>query len=225
MENSRLIIFNGLVEPWIDKIKQNIDPDKTLIITPGADLLTQYITEEGENMTDPHIWLSPRLTEQISDEIAKTFIQLDPQHTSEYTTNLQSLKSALQELDAAYQQGLSHCEKKDIITSHASFGYLASAYGLNQVSIAGLSPDAEPSSQQLADIADFAKANDIKIIFFEELVSPKLSQTIAAEVGADTMALNPLEGITDDDMAVGKNYLTEMYQNLDNLKIALVCTP
>ena len=89
--------------------------------------------------------------------------------------------------------------------------------------IAGLSPDAEPSPQQLADIVKFAKDNNVKYIFFESLVSPKLSQTIATEVGAQTLVLNPIEGLSDEELAQGKNYLTVMQDNLTNLQTALQC--
>ena len=127
-------------------------------------------------------------------------------------------------MDTEYKQGLSSCEGKNIITSHAAFGYLAAAYGLNQVPIAGLSPDAEPSPRQLADIAKFAKDNQVKYIFFESLVSPKLSQTIATEVGAQTLVLNPIEGLSEEEMSHGKTYFSVMQDNLTNLRTALQCT-
>jgi zinc transport system substrate-binding protein len=115
------------------------------------------------------------------------------------------------------------CSKSDFITSHAAFGYLASTYKLRQIAIAGLSPDAEPSAQQMADIAKFAKNNGVKIIFFESLVSPELSQTLAREVGAQTLVLDPIEGLTDNDIQNGKDYFTQTESNLSNLKIALEC--
>ena len=123
----------------------------------------------------------------------------------------------------AYRQGLSNCAEKNIITSHAAFGYLATTYGLNQVSISGLSPDAEPSPQQLADIVKFAKDSHVKYIFFESLVSPKLSQAIANEVGAQTLVLNPIEGLSDEELAQGKDYFSIMRNNLKNLQTALQC--
>ena len=129
----------------------------------------------------------------------------------------------LDDLDRQYRRGLANCQEKNIVTSHAAFGYLATAYGLNQVSITGLSPDAQPSPRQLADIVKFTRANNVKYIFFESLVSPKLSKTIATEIGAQTMVLNPLEGLTDEEVSQGNNYFTEMENNLANLKTALEC--
>ncbi|MFA6565947.1 MAG: zinc ABC transporter substrate-binding protein, partial [Candidatus Paceibacterota bacterium] len=106
-----------------------------------------------------------------------------------------------------------------------AFGYLADNYGLEQISIAGLSPDAEPSPKQLTDIVTFAKKNNVKYIFFESLASPELSQMIADEIGAKTLVLNPLEGLTAEEERSGKNYLSIMRDNLANLQTALSCSP
>ncbi|MBI1730431.1 zinc ABC transporter substrate-binding protein [Candidatus Acetothermia bacterium] len=224
IEKSKLLVLNGGgLEAWGTRILQNLDPDKTLVIRVGEGLTTQQVVKDGENIIDPHVWLSPPLAEKMVDAVTRGFSQADPRNAAQYETNADSLKKKLNDLDKAYQQGLSNCANKNIITSHAAFGYLATTYHLNQVAIAGLSPDAEPSPQQLADIAKFAKENDVKYIFFESLVSPKLAQTIATEVGARTLVLNPMEGQTKEELAAGKNYLTEMQMNLKSLEIALQC--
>jgi zinc transport system substrate-binding protein len=159
------------------------------------------------------------------NRIAQGFEQVDPDHAAYYESNRRTLDSQLDDLDGEYHRGLAHCATKEVTTSHAAFGYLAAAYGLHQVPIFGLSPDAEPSPRQLASIARFAKTNHVTTIFFESLLSPKLSQTIASEVGAKTMVLDPIEGLTSDDLAAGKNYFTAMRQNLASLRAALQCTP
>ncbi len=224
MESSRLIILNGGgLEAWSDNIQKNIDAKNTTIITAGEGLTTQQVTEDGETGTDPHVWLDPPLAEKMVDKIAQGFEQVDPANKDYYQSNADALKAKLNNLDVAYKQSLSTCKEKNIITSHAAFGYISTTYGLNQVPIAGLSPDAEPSPQQLADIVKFAKDNNVKYIFFESLVSPKLSQTIATEVGAQTLVLNPIEGLSDEELAQGKNYLTVMQDNLTNLQTALQC--
>jgi len=224
IENSKLLVLDGTgLESWGSSIKQNLDPKNTTVLTVGEGLINQQVMENGQKVIDPHIWLSPPLVKQIVDKIAQAFIQIDPVNTSYYQANADALKTKLDSLDVQYKQGLANCAEKNIITSHAAFGYLATTYGLNQVPIAGLSPDAEPSPQQLADIVKFAKANNVKYIFFESLVSPKLSDTIATEVGAKTLVLNPIEGLTNDEIAQGKTYFTEMQNNLTNLRIALQC--
>jgi zinc transport system substrate-binding protein len=224
IENSGLLILNGGgLEAWGENIQKNIDPKHTRVVVAGAGLTNQEITEEGEKITDPHIWLDPVLAQKMVDKISEGFTQADMANKDYYVSNAVALKNKLADLDTAYREGLKSCMQKNIITSHAAFGYLATQYGLNQVSIAGLSPDAEPSSKELADIAKFAKDNNVKYIFFESLVSPKLSETIAREVGAQTMVLNPIEGLTDEELAAGKTYFSEMGNNLKNLRIALEC--
>lgn len=217
IEDSRLLVLNGdKLEAWGDRMTTTLRDSSTIVITVGDSLATAT--------NDPHVWLDPVLAKQEAAAIAQGLEQVDPSNTSTYQSNLQKLNQKFDQLNQNFITGLSNCAKTDIITSHSAFGYLAKQYQLNQISIAGLSPDAEPSAQQLADVADFAKQNNVTTIFFESLVSPKLSETIANEVGAQTMVLNPIEGLTDTDIAAGKTYFTEMEANLANLKIALLCT-
>ena len=224
MESSKLIVLNGGgLEAWSDDIKKNIDSKSTTIITAGEGLTTQEVTEDGQAGTDPHVWLDPPLAEKMVDSIAQGFEQVDPANKSYYQNNADVLKAKLNDLDIAYRQGLSTCKEKNIITSHAAFGYISTTYGLSQVPIAGLSPDAEPSPRQLADIVKFAKDNNVKYIFFESLVSPKLAQTIATEIGAQSLVLDPIEGLGDQELSQGKNYFTIMQDNLINLQTALQC--
>ena len=224
VEKSKILILNGGgLEAWADKIRNNIDPRHTIVVIAGEGLATRQVTEEGKTVSDPHVWLSPFLAKQMVDRIAQGFIHADPDAEDYYRTNADVLKAKLDGLDTAYRLGLSHCKTQSIVTSHAAFGYLAATYKLKQVSITGLAPDIEPSPRQLIDIVKFARENQVKYIFFESLVSPKLSQTIANEVGAQTLVLNPIEGLTNAEMAQGKNYLTEMQSNLTNLKRALQC--
>jgi len=225
IESSQILVLVGPdLEPWGNNIKQNIDQQKTLVVITGDQLMTQIVAEGGENIVDPHIWLRPPLAKVIADKITAGLIQVDPINKDYYQANNNELKLKLDNLDNMYKQGLLNCMKKDIITSHAAFGYMATSYGLNQVPISGLSPNEEPSPKQLADIANFAESHDVKYIFFEALVNQKLSQTIATEVGAQTLVLNPLEGLTKDEVSQGQDYFTVMKSNLDNLKIALECS-
>ncbi len=225
IESSNMLVLNGVVEAWGDKIKDNLKGTGVKVITAGAELLTKKITtEEGEKIKDPHIWLDPILVKQEVANIEDGFEKIDPKNTAYFQDNAKKLNAKLDKLNTDFKQGLSNCQKKDFITSHAAFAYLADAYGLRQVSISGLSPDQEPSAKQLVDIVKFAKEHNVKYIFFESLVSPKLSETIANEIGAKTLVLDPIEGISDNDIKQGKNYFTVMENNLKNLQIALQCS-
>ncbi len=224
IENSRMLVLNGGVEAWGDKIKDNLKGKNVELVVAGDGLLTQQLTENGETGADPHIWLDSQLAKKEAHAIEQGLEKVDPNNTSSYQANEKTLDDKLDQLDSDYKKGLANCTNKNIITSHAAFGYLANRYGLKQVPIAGLSPDAEPSAQQLVDVAKFAKANNVDYIFFESLVSPKLSETIATEIGAKTLVLDPLEGLIDSDIKAGKDYFSVMHQNLDNLRTALKCT-
>ena len=215
IENSKLLILNGIVEPWGADIQKNLEGKNTEIIIAGQGLFNYS--------ADPHVWVSIRLAEKQVATILNEIVQIDPGNASYYKENANKLLSDLNNLDQDYKNGLSNCQKKDIVTSHAAFGYLASDYGLTQIPIAGLSPDTEPSLEQLANITNFVRKNNIKYIFFESLVSPKLAETIAKETGAKTLVLDPLEGLTPDALSKGENYLTVMEENLHNLRVALEC--
>jgi zinc transport system substrate-binding protein len=183
-------------------------------LLPGAD---------GETQTDPHFWLDPVLAQEEVQIIRDALIKVDPANAQYYDKNAEGYISQLQALDKKYQDGLASCALKDVVTSHAAFGYLAKRYNLNQIAISGLSPDQEPSSSQMVEIAREAKQKNVKVIFFETLVSPKLAETIAREIGAQTAVFNPLEGLTDQEIKEGKNYISVMEDNLNNLRTALQC--
>jgi len=227
IEDSNLLVLNdGGLEGWGENVKNNLDKNKTKIIVAGDGLTTKTKEDEENNsleVIDPHIWLSPVLAIEMVEKIEIGISEVDPNNSSFYKANAEALKEKLNVLDNEFKQGLLTCGSKNIITSHSAFAYLASSYGLNQVSVAGLSTEEEPSSKQLSEITKFAKTNNIKFIFFESLISPKLSETIAKEVGAQTLVLNPIEGLTEDEIKSGKDYFSEMRNNLTNLKIALEC--
>lgn len=223
IENSDMLILNGSLEPWGDKIKDNLSGSKVKIIETGSGFSDKQITHKGEKIIDPHTWLSPNLAKREVAKITSAYIATDPIHSDIYIQNQKTLEGKLDQLDRDYKSGLANCMNKNIVTSHTAFSFLALSYGLEQISVSGLSPDEEPSAKQLGEIVRFAKENDIKYIFFESLVSPKISQTIASEVGAKTLVLDPIEGLSDDKIKQGKNYFTVMRDNLTNLRIALQC--
>lgn len=224
ISRSDMVVLNGgKLEAWGDKIKDQLKGTNVLIVTAGQGLADRELNEGGKNIQDPHVWQNPLLAKKQVSVIEKGFEKIDPKDAPYFQANAKKLEGELDQLDTEFKQGLSSCQKKDFVTSHAAFGYLAAQYGINQVAISGVSPDEEPSSQKLAEITDLVKKQDIKIIFFESLVSPKLSQTIAQETGAQTMVLDPIEGLTQEDLNSGKNYLTVMRDNLSALQAALQC--
>ena len=224
IEKSNLLVLNGgSLESWGNKIEKEMQEKQITIVTAAENLVNREIEEEGKKVKDPHVWLDPVLAKQEVIKIEKGFEKADPAHAEYYQKNMKILEGKLDQLNTDFKNGLQSCQKKDFVTSHAAFGYLAAQYGMNQISISGLSPDQEPSAQQLANVVELVKKNDIKVIFFETLVSPKLSETIARETGTKTMVLDPIEGISDDYRKAGHTYMTVMKDNLTNLQTALQC--
>jgi zinc transport system substrate-binding protein len=170
--------------------------------------------QESGLTADPHVWLDPVLFQRIVGRIARALPQ--PVHTAPLLAKLRSL-------DRAYRLGLAHCARSDIVTSHAAFGYLAQRYGLHQIAITGLTPESEPSPQQLLRVVALVRKTHATTVFFEELVSPRLAETVAHEVGVRTAVLDPIEGLTPSEKRRGENYLTLMRQNLAALRKALSC--
>ncbi|PIH60334.1 metal ABC transporter substrate-binding protein [Paenibacillus sp. LK1] len=170
---------------------------------------------------DPHVWLSPALAVKEVRNIEAGLAQAAPEHADQFKQNADAYIVKLEALDQDFKAAVADSKRKDFITQHAAFGYLAQEYGLQQVPIAGLSPEQEPSAAQMASVIDFAKEHQVKTIFFETLVSSKVSETIANEVGAKTAVLNPIEGLTEEEIAAGMDYIGVMRQNLEALKLAL----
>lgn len=170
---------------------------------------------------DPHVWLSPALAIQEVRNIEKGLSEAAPQYADQFKANADAYVAELESLDKEFVEALKDSKRKDFITQHAAFGYLAKQYGLTQVPIAGLSPEQEPSASQMADIVKFAKEHNVKTIFFETLVSSKVADTIAKEIGAKSAVLNPIEGLTEEEIAGGLDYIGAMRQNLEALKAAL----
>lgn len=225
IEGSNLLIVNGLLEPWFADVEENLKGENISILnlSEQIDLLRATGKESNPLGKDPHFWLDPIRMIQMADSITVALTKADPINAAVYAANAKLLDQKFTDLDTEFKTGLSACAQKSFVTSHAAFAYLAQRYGLEQLSISGLSPDQEPSAQDMKEIVDFVRTNNVKIIFFESLVNPALAQTIANEVGAQTMVLNPIEGLTKEQSATGDDYFVEMRNNLANLKVALVC--
>lgn len=217
LESADVLFYNGLgMESWIDKVKGSITNENITYVE-----LSQYVdTLEGDHV-DPHIWLDPSNVKLEAEAIKDTLIAVDSQNADYYTKNYNTFINNLDELNTAYKDTLSQLPNKDIVVSHEAYSYMCSAYDLNQIAIDGMAADSEPSPTKMSEIISIIKDNNIKVVFFEELLSPKVAQTIADETGAQMLELNPFEGLSEEDIQAGKDYLSVMRENLDNLVVAL----
>lgn len=180
----------------------------------AVDLLAGETLRDGGDGSDPHVWLDPGRFATIARRIAAalgTPAAADP------------LVADLEALDGAYRRGLASCRRHELVTSHAAFGYLADAYGLDQVALTGIAPEAEPGPRALERLVRTVESTGATTVFVEPLVSPELAETVARETGARTAALDPLEGLTADRAENGADYLSVMRDNLAALRAALGC--
>ncbi|WJK43392.1 metal ABC transporter substrate-binding protein [Solwaraspora sp. WMMA2056] len=187
--------------------------------TPGGEAVDEHADSDAAK--DPHLWLDPTRFATVADELAARLGKADPDRADDFTARAAALRTELEALDTEYAEGLATCERREIITSHAAFGYLAVRYELEQIGITGLSPEDEPAPQRLAEVIEEAREHQATTIFFETLVSPAVAETIASEVGAQTAVLDPIEGLQPD---ADGDYFSVMRDNLDSLTTALGCS-
>jgi zinc transport system substrate-binding protein len=172
---------------------------------------------------DPHVWLDPQGYEQIVNAVARALSEAVPSNADEFQTNADAYIDELAALDRAFRSGLSNCDRSTIVTSHEAFGYLADAYGLTEVAISGLSPEAEPDPRRLAELRDLVEREGVTTIFAEELVSPDVAETLAKEASVTVETLDPIESLTEARAEAGEDYVSLMTQNLHRLRAALDC--
>lgn len=231
--DAQLFIYNGAgLEGWVDDFLHGVVSGgdlRTVEASSGIELIKGNPEEaderEGDHAheldVDPHTWVSPKSMLKMAANIHEAFVAADSAHQAQYDARYEDLRKRLEDLDRRYAEGLSDLPRHDIVVSHQAFAYLCRDYGLKQVAIMGLSPDAEPRAQDLLNIARFVKDNGVKTIFFEELVSDRLAKTLAEEANVGTDVLNPLEGLTPEQEKAGDDYFTLMDKNLQNLRKAL----
>jgi len=212
IDHAQLVLYLGEgFQPAVEKAVKSAHV-LAIDLLAGQTLATRKI--EGKVGLDPHVWLDPLRYAQMARTIGKALHQ--PRAAGRFVQRLQAL-------DKTYRTGLAHCRRKVIITSHAAFGYVAQRYGLIQLALEGLSPEAEPSPRALADLVSAVRRSGATTVFFETLVSPKLAQTVAREAHVTTAVLDPIEGLTPDALKTGATYFTVMGRNLAALRRSLGC--
>ena len=172
---------------------------------------------------DPHIWLDPILVKQQVNVIRDGLIQVDPDNKEHYEENARIYNDKMDALDMKIGSALSSCQKDTIVPYHNAFTYLGERYDIHIMALGGMAPDSEASAAEIAEFVDFVKDNDIKVIFSEELVDPRLAEVIAEEANAQVLLFSPLEALNKDEAGTNVSYIDKMEDNLDSLKVALEC--
>ncbi|HEY4533364.1 MAG TPA: metal ABC transporter substrate-binding protein [Fusobacterium sp.] len=240
LEEAKAFIYNGAgMEGWVEKVLESLNNKELLVVEASqrVDLLKAEEHEEEEHEHehhheehhhhhhgewDPHVWLSLRAAQIEMENIKNLLIEVNPEQKAFYEENYQKAVKEFQALDDEFKTTLADFKGKEIVVAHEAFAYLCRDYDLHQLGIEGVFADSEPSPAKMKEIIDFVKEHQVKVIFFESLVSPKVAEAIAKETGAKTDMLNPIEGLTEEEMASGKEYLSVMRENLEALKKAFV---
>jgi zinc transport system substrate-binding protein len=229
---------NVYMEPWINDIVKGLDSKKvTLLDTSKGIVFMEGKAEEHHHEgaahheegnageTDPHVWLDFDNAAKMVENIRDAFIQKDPENRDYYQKNADRYIASLNKLDRKFRDRLAHCKHKTFINGgHFAFGYLARKYGITYLSAYGVSPDAEPAPGQIVKITVMLKKHHLRYIFHEELLMPRVAQTIANETGAELLFLHGAHNINREDFEKGTSFLSLMEQNLINLEKGLECS-
>ena len=247
LERAAVFIYSGVgLEHWVDKVLGALNNKELVVVeaSKGLALLegthqhehhhhyhgendeheepTNHEEHGEEGSKDPHVWLNPQNAKHQMKAIKDALAKVDPDNADYYEENYKKYAAELDKLDAEYKEGLKPFTHREIIVSHQAFGYLCEAYGLTQESIRGISPEEEPSPARMGEIIRFAKTHQVKVIFFEEGVDSKISETIAREIGAEVDVLNPLESLSLEAINAGEDYFSVMRKNLKAIQGALM---
>ncbi len=229
---SSLVLYVSGFQPSLDDALAQVSGPTVVDLAGSVDLVhhdgVEEEHEEGATEAahdhgaaaalDPHFWLDPVRMQAAAKAVEAALAQADPAHADDYAANLDTLNATLTDLNTSYSTGLGHCERTTFVTSHAAFGYLADRYSLTQASISGVDPESEPSPAELAEVKKVVESTGTTTIFTEELVSPETAQAVAAETGAQTRVLSPIESAPESG-----DYAGVMRTNLEELRTALSC--
>lgn len=231
-EADALVYNSAELETWVDRLGESIDTKQTTFIEAAGqiDLMAgaedhdhehDEQEEEHHHAHDPHVWVDPVLAMKEVETIRDVLSEKYPEKKANFEKNAAAYLEELQTLDQEFQAAFKDAKNKTFVTQHAAFAYLAKQYGLTQESIAGISPDEEPSPSRLAELKHYVEDHHVKVIYFEENASSKVAETLAQETGVSLEVLNPLESLTNEQLKAGENYVSVMRDNLDALKASI----
>jgi zinc transport system substrate-binding protein len=247
LTKARLVVYADGFQPAVDEAVGLVDAAKVLDVADVAKLVpastddSDHADESGtetephdttgagdghdghdHGADDPHFWLDPSRYAAVAEAISARLSQDDPENAATYAKNTAVFVEKLSELDDEMRTGLRQCTVKELVTSHAAFGYLAARYGFHQRGITGVSPEADPSAAALKAVGDLVRSAGVTTIYQETLVEPHFAQTVAESTGAEVATLDPIEGITS--ASVGTDYFEVMRSNLVALRDGQECS-
>jgi zinc transport system substrate-binding protein len=224
IEDADLVIYERGFQPSVDQAVEQNPPEAALDVTDVVPLQPFDASSDGSESAggaDPHLWLDPTNLVAIARAVAAELAHADRRHAADYAANAADLISDLHTLDADFRRGLAHCQRTEFVTSHAAFGYLARRYGLTMIAVAGITPDVEPSPEQLAQLQQQIESDGLTTVFSERLSTSAYADTLASDLGLRSAVLDPIEGLASSDPHA--DYLSLMRANLAALRTANGC--
>ena len=218
---SDLAFYIKGVQPAVDKAvrqhakRHSLDAESVVTTLPAPQ------DSEENGAIDPHLWLDPSRFATVATALGERLAHVDASGAAGYRSRATQLVTRLNALDSEFRTGLAHCARKDIVTGHSAFGYLAQRYGLTQVGVSGLDPEAEPSPKRIAELTGLIRRTGATTVFTETLASPKTANTLAQEAGVRTEVLDPAEGVKPHSR---DDYFSIMRRDLAALRPALGCS-
>ncbi|WP_042398080.1 metal ABC transporter solute-binding protein, Zn/Mn family [Geomicrobium sp. JCM 19037] len=201
-----LVIYDNNLDPYVQS-------------SPVEIVIDDHDGTSG--MGDPHVFLDPILSIEIAENIKEVLIELLPEERETFERNFEKVKTELEKIDDEFRETFAEADHHQIIVSHAAYGYWEERYGLEQLSVHGLSTTQEPSQADLVEIVEVASENNIQYVTFENNVSSTISEVIQSEIGAESLILRNMESISHEDLENEEDYFSMMRMNIDTLEIAL----
>lgn len=236
INSADIFIYTGkFMEPWAEKIVKGVEDKKLLIINTSTGIEALHLNNIKTNYkdkhhlkhnhsNDPHVWLDPINVIAMVDSILTGLIKKDPINREYYENNAKKYKEMVAELDKKFKKTLSLCKKRIIVHGgHFAFGYMAKRYGLEYLSAYKGAPDAEPTPKLVAHLKKIIKEGNLKYIFYEELITPRVAKVLAEETKTELLKLHTCGNISKEEMDRGVTFLSLMEENLKNLKTGLEC--
>ncbi len=220
VEKADVVVFLSGFQPAVDEAVRATGAPGALDLRGPTDVQapTSALTEGSRSGIDPHVWLDPVRMQAVVRAVRDRLMEVDPTHAPAYAARADRALSSLVELDQVFRSELRDCARQEVVTAHTAFAYLAQRYGLEQVGVSGIDPESEPTPGRVAAVASLARQLQVTTVFFGSAASPGLAQTVAAEIGARTAVLDPIEGV-----AAGDDYLSVMRRNALALHEGLGC--
>lgn len=234
LHEADMLVYNGLgFDPWVETVKESLASGSPLFLFASEGIEPLYGDsclhdhDEGESdhvhrdIPDPHVWLDPHLALVQATNICRALAALDPEGAESYEANLEKFRLDIEQLDRAYTETLANVPRREFVVTHRSFAYLARRYNLVQASITGLSPHHEPTAKDLKALVDFLAEHRVDYILREPFSGGRLEEVLARDTGTRIMTIHPLAGLDEQELSVGKDYFSIMYENLETLKTVL----